>query len=567
MVDWTKSTRMITNLVRRNPIVESINGEDVSDMELEDTSTEEEELEEEEVIEEGPEVVDFSTEDIAVVPPTCMDLQKAKIAAIRIRFSPEAVREKQDEGVFILPDGTDLKNFCRSDQRMDKRNRPKEQSNQAGIKTEGTNKYALIYCAYMKLPFEGKKKPKAEGIVFYAGQNEVVGIIRNPLWSGKRPILSKPVERKQGSFFGVSKIEAVKFLQWRLCDIHNIGNDSALYEVMPVFAADPLNNPTWMAMVMAPGAVWPIAPSGVSKIDFGNVSKLADEKVQLYKSQIWEAMGINEMMMGAMPKGRKNNQMMAGIQQEQSTEVSDHAARYEEAMLNPLLEMLFEFDQQYRTKDLMIVTRGEIGFKAKMEEVPPQQWGERFYFQWAGIEAMQTAQTIQQMIGFTNVLKGVPPQQLGGKKLDISPVLEKASESIFGADLAPKVLIDERNLYTVPPEVENEIMHNRMDAYTHEADDDIAHLQAHMKAAAMNGDPEGKYKAHQQMHMQQLMMKRQKQQGAQQQPGLPGSPAAGGVPGVAGSPKPGALPAPAGGRPGQNPPGAINPDQAGMPRG
>src|SRR5208282_3891516 len=194
------------------------------------------------------------------------------------------------------------------------------------------------------------------------------------------------MERQAADHLRARRAPAGKFLQWRLCDIHNIGNDSALYEVMPVFAADPLNNPTWMAMVMAPGAVWPIAPSAVSKIDFGNVSKIADEKVQLYKSQIWEAMGINEMMMGAMPKGRKNNQMMAGIQQEQSTEVSDHAARYEEVVLNPLLEMLFEFDQQYRTRDLMIVTRGEIGAKAKMEDIPVQQWGERFFFQWAGIE-------------------------------------------------------------------------------------------------------------------------------------------------------------------------------------
>lgn len=572
MVDWSKSTRTITNLVRRNPIVEELNGEDVSDLGLEDTSEEEEVLEDEDVIEEGPDIIDFATEDLAVVPNTCMDLQLAKAVSIRLRLSEEGVLDKVDEGVFILPEKSDIKEFCRADQRRDRYNRPKKQSNDAGIKTEGTSKYALIYCVYTKLPFDGKNEPKSEGIVFYSGQNEICGIIRNPLWSGKRPIISKPVERRKGSFFGVSKIEPVKFLQWRACDLHNIGNDSALYEVQPVFAADPLNNPTWAAMVMAPGAVWPIAPGSVNKIDFGQVSEIADRKVEVYRGMIWQSLGINEMMMGAMPKGRKNNQMMQGMQQEQSTEVSDHAANYEEEMLNPLLEMLFEFDQQYRTRDLMVMTRGEIGYRAKIENIPPQQWGERYFFRWTGIETMNNMQRIQQMIGFLNVLKGVPPQQLNGRKLDATPILEAASEAIFGADLAPKVLIDERNLYTVPADVENEMLHNQFDVPVHEGDDDIKHLQEHMKAAAANGDPMGKYKAHQQAHMQQLMMKRQKQAGQAQAQGLPGAPGGaqpggGPAPGAAGTPKPGALPAPAGGRPGQNPPGAISPDAMGAGRG
>lgn len=569
-IDWSKSTRMITNLVRRNPIVESIDGEDLSELELPDGSDEEEELEDEEITDEGPDIVDFAVEDLAVIPPTCMDLQKAKLVSLKLRLSAEACKDKEDEGVFIISEKyKNLKEFCRSDQRRDKHNRPKKQSNDAGIKTEGINSYAMIYCVYGRLPFDGEKEPESEGIVFFAGQTEIVGIIRNPLWSAKRPILSKPVERKQGSFFGVSKVESVKFLQWQLVDIHNIGQDSALYEVMPVMAADPLNNPTWAAMVMAPGAVWPIAPGGVQKIDFGNVSQVAAERVELMKRQIWESMGINEMMMGAVPKGRKNNQMMAGLQQEQSTEVSDHAANYEEEMLNPLLEMIFEFDQQYRTADLMIETRGEIGYKAKIESIPPQQWGERYFFRWIGIEAMLNMQKVQQMIGFMNVAKSIPPPQLGGKRLDISPILQRICEQSCGVDLTPNILIDERDLYAVPPEIEDEMMFNGMPTSVHESDDDMKHLRSHMAAASRNGDPRGLYKAHMVEHMKSVQKKRQMQQAQQQPKGLPGGP--GGMlggqpqPGTAGTPRPGALPAPQ--RPAQNPPGAIGGDQMGPGRG
>src|SRR6202030_4698566 len=109
--------------------------------------------------------------------------------------------------------------------------------------------------------------------------SEIVGLIKNPLWSGKRPVLSAPVDRVQGSFFGKSKIEPVKFLQWNLCDFHNMGIDSAFYQMLPIFAADPANNPTWGAMVMGLAAVWPIAPGDLKKIDLGTSWKDADQKV------------------------------------------------------------------------------------------------------------------------------------------------------------------------------------------------------------------------------------------------------------------------------------------------
>ena len=197
MLDWTKSTRTITKLVKRNPIITHLDGEKVDDLELEDPSQEEEATEDEEIIEEGPEIVDFATDDLAVIPPTCNDLQKAKAAVVRLRLSKEAVQGMVDEGVFILPDGMEIDDLVQPDGSRDKKNPAKRQTKDAGVKTQGIDKYALIFCAYTKLDLGGERKDEA--IVYYASKEEILGIIKNPLWSGKRPILSKPVERVQGS--------------------------------------------------------------------------------------------------------------------------------------------------------------------------------------------------------------------------------------------------------------------------------------------------------------------------------------------------------------------------------
>ena len=40
------------------------------------------------------------------------------------------------------------------------------------------------------------------------------------------------------------------------------------------------------------------------------------------KRQIWESLDVNETMMGRMPQGRKNNQLMGAMQQEQMTNIT-----------------------------------------------------------------------------------------------------------------------------------------------------------------------------------------------------------------------------------------------------
>ena len=560
MLDWFKTKRTVTKVVKRNPIMALLKGESSSDLDLDDPEQEVEETEEEEVTEEGPEIVDFATEDLVVLPPTCTDLQQAKAVSVRIRLSKEMVRQMVDEGVFILPDGMKFDDLLIPDQSRDRRNPDKRQTKDVGVRTEGTYKHALVYLTYTRLDLGGERSD--ESIVYYTSREVILGIIKNPLWSGKRPIISEPVDRVQGSFFGKSKIEPVKFLQWNLTDFWNMGQDSAMYSLLPVFAANPLNNPNWASMVVGLSAVLPIAPDDIKPITFPPLWKDSAQICDLIKRQIWESLDVNEMMMGRMPQGRKNNQLMGAMMQEQSTNITDHASRYEDVVLNPLLEMLFEFDQQYRTASLMVQQRGEIGYKAQLQEIPVPQWGERYFFRWTGTEFMLGTQRLQQQIAWMNVLKGIPPPLLNGRTLDVTPILETGTENLFGPEMAPRILVDKRNQYSVPAEVENEMLHNAFPVEVHEADNDIEHLQSHMRAAGMNGDPQGLFKMHMGAHAAQLQKKREMQQ--QPKPGgMPGGPGGGpgtpAPPGVAGTPRPGAMPAPP--RPAQQPPGAMQQDQ------
>jgi hypothetical protein len=349
-------------------------------------------------------------------------------------------------------------------------------------------------------------------------------------------------------------------MQWNLNDYWNMGQDSAMFSLLPITMTDPLANPNYASMVIGLAAVWSVDPN---KTKFASMPQLYKEALPLcdtIKRQIWESMDVNELMMGKMPQGRKNNQLMGQMQQESMTNIMDDSEYCEEAMLTPLVERLFEYDTQFRTSTLSVVTKGEIGVKAKMTEIKPQQFGERYRFQWAGTTIVAGQQQQQLQIGFMNVLRGIPPQQLNGRRVDVTPILEKQVEALFGAEMGPKILIDERNMFTVDADTENLMMHNNLPVDVHEADNDQEHLQKHLQGAQLTGDPNGRYRAHIAKHTMAMQIKLQKQMA--QQSGAQGMPGGSG-PGVPGSPRMGA--APAGPKGPQQPPGMIHPDAAAAP--
>lgn len=556
-MDWSKTYRKVTELVKKPPILEDAE----LGVQVEDVSTDEDEWEwekeEKEVIEEGPDIVPFATEDLAVYPPTCNDIQKATATAIKLRLSKEAIEQFVEEGVFVGHTAKEIiDRMAQPSKGREKYVAPKKRTGDAGIRTEGTYKYALIYETHANLDLGNGKEPC---FIYYAGAEEILGIIRNPFWSGKRPILSAPVERIEGSAFGVSNIEPVKYLQWNLNDYWNMGQDSAQYALLPIVMTDPMAQPNYQSMVMGLAAVWLADPNKTKFSQFPAIYKDAVMLCQAIKQEINESLDVNDAMLGKMPAGRKNQAQMAAQAQAQESNIIDNAKRYEDVILNPLLEWMFELDRQFRTEELTIEVLGETGVRAKLDQIPVQAFGERYFFRWCGTSYQNNMQRMQQMIAWMNVLRGIPPQQLDGRRLNIGPILEFGTEQIFGAEIAPRILIDERNLFHVEPEDENLMMHNGLPAQVHPADDDRRHLQAHLNAAQMTGDQAGLFRAHIAEHQKAMQAKMQQSMGPQPgQPGVPGGAASG----VAGTPRPGAQPGQP--RP-QGPAGMIHPDQLASP--
>ena len=156
------------------------------------------------------------------------------------------------------------------------------------------------------------------------------------------------------------------------------------------------------------------------------------------------------------------------------------------------------------------------------------------------------------------MLLGVPPQMYKGYVLDLGPVLAQMIENMFGPRLAPLTFRDMRMEQSVDPQTENQLLGQGMLVPVHAMDDIQKHMQAHMQAMQMTGDPHGVIKVHLAAHMQMQQQQQMEHQQAMQPQPRPG-------PG-GGQPKPGAQPGQV--RNAQQPPGAMHQDQlhTGMPR-
>ena len=230
--------------------------------------------------------------------------------------------------------------------------------------------------------------------------------------------------------------------------------------------------------------------------------------------------------------------------------MADAVTVVEEQILTPILQRFADYDHQFRNDEILVHSFGEVGQKAIMETIPPQQVGNRYTFRWFGVEAARNAAQMQQQIAGINVVKEIPPQLYEGYKLNLAPMLVQMFENLFGPRLAPQ-LFSEINQPSVDPMVENDMLAHGFPVHVHPADEDQMHMQVHMQAMQM-GDPHGTFRNHMQDHQKQMLAKAMAAQQAQGAPGG-GGPAMGGR-----APE-------AGAQPGQTsnikgPPGMIHPD-------
>jgi hypothetical protein len=558
---WEKTKRKVTYKVTETPMMPDGSAPNAA---AEPVET----IKEEEIEDAFPCVEVLKDADVLILPQTADTISEAiasggSVTIIR-RWSKAKVRAMVREGVIREDTAEALIGQMTSKQKAGQENQ-KVHLEAAGIKNDGGTKFALVYQTWSIL------KVKGERVIcesFYGGENNILGSRRNPLWSDRVPVLSVPVEKVAGAFKGISKVKPCCDIQYFANDAINEAADSAAYALMPIVMTDPAKNPRIGSMVLSLAAVWETSPQDTTFAQFPALWKDGFAMVSAAKAEIAQALSTSPAGITSGGSQDQSKMSQAQIAQEQQIDIlntADAVTVIEEGILTPLLELFVDMDHQYRDNDITVKQFGQMGVEASMEAIPPIQYNTRYQYKWFGVEQARSAQQIQQQIAGMNVIRGIPPEQLNGYKVNLVPVVTQLVENTFGPRLAPLIFLSPEQQLPVPVGSENNLLLSGYEVPVHDLDDDQQHIQAH---TTILQTPEGKAApnakktlAHIFAHMQAIAKKQQAQMQPQQgAPGVPGGAVAQQPqPGVAGSPRMGAQPAQATG--GQGPPGMIHHDQ------
>lgn len=495
--------------------------------------------------------------DVLILPVTVDSVEAAiegdgSVTVIR-RWTKGRIRKAIADGDVVKEDGEALIKAMSKKGNGDTRNTGKDMAESAGIKGGGA--HALVYETWTRLKIEGEYRLCR---AYYGGEKQILGCKLCPYWCDRVPVITAPVDKVAGVIKGRPLVSDVMDLQLFANDTINEGADTAHFSAMPIVMTDPTKNPRVGSMVLGLAAVWETSPTDTQFAQFPELWSSAIARAEAVKSQIFQTMGVNPSMVSQGTGGsQKRNQ--AEIANEQAVDIlttADAVTVIEEGILTPLVQRFAEYDHQFRDTDLTIRIYGELGVRAQMQEIPPLQMGNRWEFTWFGVEAARNAAQMQQQIAGINVLKGIPPDQYKGYQLNLAPVMEQMTESLFGPRLAPLIFVKQTPI-SLNPELENTMLELGHPVKVNEADDDVLHIQAHMLVAEQTLDPHGTFRDHIAQHMAQMEKKQSAVQQTEMLKGVPGSPGGAG-PGVAGTP-PGAQV----GQPhaAKGPPGMIHPDQ------
>lgn len=555
-VDWNKIERFVTKRVQHSELetehgVEVEGGESFEDIETEKVTTA------------RPAVEVLDSRNLLILPSTVDNIDDAEVVAVAIRLTKEGVDKYVEDGIFDEDEADYLLENFSSSNRDNQPETQKKAVNAAGVKTDSKgSKTALIYKVWSKVKLAKGKKRWC--VTYFAGENCILSCKRNPYWNDKIDVVSKPALKVSGSIWGKSRIEGgVEKLQYSANDAVNMGFDSAQYSLAPIVMTDPEKNPRSGSIVMAMAAVWLTDPNSTEVVNFPQLWKEAFAVVMDTKQQIQQSLNINPAMIPQGNAGKKPTQAQVAQEQQVAIESTINEVTILEIILSGVLQLFYDMDYQYRDKKMLIKQYGPLGQLALMEEVPLLRSGTQYVFKWFGTEANKTVQQVQQMIAAMNVFKGIPPEQLNGRKFDAGPILDSIALNVFGPRLAPQILIDQRHQLSVPPEQENEMLEQNFWVEVNPMDDDVQHMKLHHEAMVKHGDGAGFFRAHMIKHMKQMQEKAKKQMGMDKPQGTPGMPGGAGNPGAPGSPRPGAISGPP--KPVQAPAGAIHQDQMNDP--
>jgi hypothetical protein len=561
-VSWGSSTRKVTQRVIKplKLVDEPIPG------------TEDDDIEEAEITRAAPKVEVLADADVLILPATADSVDDAlevggSVTVIR-RWSKSQINKMAADGEFDEDAAKELIGMMGKEDGAMRTDKQKKMIDAAGIKNDNGREYALGYETWTMLTYKGEN---AMYKIYFGGEKIFLGCKRNPYWSDRCPVLSVPVDKVQGSAKGISKLKTCADMQYAANDAVNEGMDSAAYSMLPIIMTDPLKNPRVGTMVLNLAAIWETNPNDTQFAQFPELWKSAFAVVGSCEQKINQTLSVTPAMMpqSTSTDQRRNQAELAQEAQVDILSTADAVTVLEEGILTPMLQWFVELDHQFRDKAITVKQFGEMGVRVNMEEIKPIQMDKRFEFRWYGVESARNAQQVQQQIAAINVVRGVPPEQYEGYKLNLRPWISNLLENTFGARMAPELFVSMRSQLSQDPQAENQLLEGGFDIPVHPLDEDAQHLQAHQQLL-QGGDPTGVVRVHMAKHIQQLtqktqqqaMMQQQQQQLAQGMPGIPGGAGPGGAqpaPGVAGTPRIGAQPQmPTGG---QGPPGMIHQDR------
>ncbi len=557
--DWRERKRYVTTRVVQGPSVEGLqmSADDVDEDDRVD------DIREEVVHDFGPHVEIIPDNDLMIVPMIADSIDDAlythggSVTILR-RWSKAMIRKKIDEGAILKSAGEDLLDRLEASgkavQDMPRRDTMKDHVDAAGAKSGG--KYALVYETWKLIRVDDVMRLTQS---FFGGDDLVMGCRLNPFWCDLCPLISAPVDKIGGSFKGISKVAPVEKLQYAANDYLNEGADSAHYALMPIIMTNPLDNPRTGSMVLDLAAVWEVNPQTTKFAEFPPLWRDALALVQSLTEQIFRTLGVNPSMIAQRSSAKKPTQ--AEIASEQAIDIlttADAIIPFEAGILTPMIQRFMEYDAQFRKQGIMVKAFGREGQKSQMQEVPPQQRGNRIWFKWWGVEQARSERQMQLQMAGLNVLKEIPPQALGGRQVNLVPIIERFVENVFGPRLAPKIFPPIEDMIGMQPQEENQLLLQGFDLPVSAADDDREHIQAHVQAMrGASSQAQQALKAHIWKHQQQMAMKNQAHAQQMQQ--------GGGQPGGGAQPRSGGM---SSGPRQQGPAGMMHSDDmpAGMPR-
>ena len=547
-VDWDRSERHVVSRQKRPPKISipgmppaEMDGEEVDDLVFETIS------------DEGPNFEVLHDTDVLIMPVTAASVKDAltqggTVTIIR-RWTKATVEGLIASGDVRKSEAAELLEMARREDSW-------KDASKASIDAAGIRRGGKVFEGYETWKVHDTGEGRRLCKILYGGYGLILGARRTPYWNDRCPLLSVPVEKISGVAKGVPPVNAIMSHQLHANDVANEAADSMMLSMMPIIKADPAKVPRTSTLMINLGAIWEVDPASVQFAEFPQLWRDAIPAIQADTALAFQTLGVNPAMLPQQTgrPGAKRNQAEVALEQTVDKLTTDEACSIvEKGVMTPLLLRMAEYDQQFRDDDAVIRAFGEMGLIARMERVPPRQWGTRYTLRWFGVEESRNMAQSQQQIAALNVGKTFAADLTKvGFTYNPAPVIEHLYGNLFGWRMGRQVLIDARSSMTMDPEQENELLDDGFDVPVHADDNDPQHIPSHQKRMQISGDPTGMYRLHIKSHMASMQVKAMA--AAQVKPGgpQPGPPGGGG-------PAPGAQPQ--GPKLLRGPAGAVHPDQ------